>query len=64
LLADPCHDDPGLVTGKLDRKELPPCPAGPKGVALKGECTLTVPHPNPGEEFVIGCGLCREISRF
>jgi len=27
-----------------------------------GKCGLTVPHPDNGEEFALGCGLCRHAA--
>uniref|UniRef100_A0A1I7W188 RCR-type E3 ubiquitin transferase n=1 Tax=Loa loa TaxID=7209 RepID=A0A1I7W188_LOALO len=59
-----CHDDfQRLIC--LPKKLLPKCPAGPKGIQLDGnECPLRVKHPPTGEEFPLGCGICRNISTF
>lgn len=39
--------------------------AGPKGVQLEGEeCPLHVLHPPTGEEFALGCGVCRNAHTF
>lgn len=45
---DPCH----RVAGNNKIKK---CPG-------KGKCGLTVPHPDNGEEFALGCGLCRHTA--
>lgn len=45
---DPCHRIAG-------NNKITPCP-GP------GTCGLTVPHPDNGEEFALGCGLCRHTA--
>eukprot|EP00043_Microstomoeca_roanoka_P019706 m.225465 g.225465 ORF g.225465 m.225465 type:complete len:4069 (-) comp17042_c0_seq1:290-12496(-) len=60
----PCHDD---YQRCLDRpkSELPKCPAGPKLTQLEGdECPLHVAHPPTGEEFALGCGICRNAQTF
>ncbi|VIO97478.1 B-box zinc finger family protein [Brugia malayi] len=59
-----CHDDfQRLVC--LPKKLLPKCPVGPKCVQLDGsECPLRVKHPPTGEEFPLGCGICRNINTF
>ena len=61
---DVCHEDPSKVKRMFEKGELCECPAGPMGKALEGECPLGIPHPPTGEEFVLGCGLCREIAKF
>jgi hypothetical protein len=39
--------------------------AGPKGKQLEGtECPLHVVHPPTGEEFALGCGVCRNAHTF
>lgn len=59
-----CHDDFQRVT-TLPRPELPQCPAGPRAVQLTGdECPLHVQHPATGEEFALGCGVCRNAHTF
>ncbi|KAK6757215.1 hypothetical protein RB195_015193 [Necator americanus] len=58
-----CHDDfQRLVC--LPRNQFPPCPAGPRATPAEGPCPLRQPHPPPGEEFALGCGICRNISTF
>ena len=44
--------------------ELPECPAGPCGKQLEGKCPLNVQHPAAGEEFAMGCGVCRNAESF
>ncbi|XP_024084698.1 E3 ubiquitin-protein ligase MYCBP2 isoform X3 [Cimex lectularius] len=59
-----CHDDFQRVTN-IPKNELPPCPAGPKAKLLEGEeCPLHVKHPPTGEEFALGCGVCRNAHTF
>lgn len=59
-----CHDDFQRVTN-LPRHELARCPAGPKAKQLEGdECPLHVAHPPTGEEFALGCGVCRNAHTF
>ncbi|GLH12994.1 E3 ubiquitin-protein ligase highwire [Gryllus bimaculatus] len=59
-----CHDDFQRVTN-IPRLELPSCPAGPKAKQLDGdECPLHVKHPPTGEEFALGCGVCRNAHTF
>jgi E3 ubiquitin-protein ligase MYCBP2 len=49
----------------LSKSELPSCPAGPKAKQLDGdECPLHVKHPPTGEEFALGCGVCRNAHTF
>ena len=39
--------------------------AGPKAKQLEGEeCPLHVKHPPTGEEFALGCGVCRNAHTF
>ena len=46
-------------------RKLPHCPAGPQGKQLPdGSCPLKVPHPPEGEEFALGCGVCRNAQTF
>nr|CAB3264102.1 E3 ubiquitin-protein ligase MYCBP2 [Phallusia mammillata] len=60
----PCHDDFQRITG-LPKNELPHCPAGHKARQLEGkECPLHVQHPPTGEEFALGCGVCRNAHTF
>ncbi|XP_071198088.1 E3 ubiquitin-protein ligase MYCBP2-like isoform X4 [Salvelinus alpinus] len=59
-----CHDDFQRMTS-VPKEELPHCPAGPKGKQLEGtECPLHVVHPPTGEEFALGCGVCRNAHSF
>ncbi|KAI5636990.1 ring finger domain-containing protein [Phthorimaea operculella] len=61
-----CHDDFQRVTN-IPKHMLPQCPAGPKGEQLPGsaeECPLHVQHPPTGEEFALGCGVCRHAHAF
>ncbi|XP_028172131.1 E3 ubiquitin-protein ligase highwire-like [Ostrinia furnacalis] len=61
-----CHDDFQRVTN-IPKNSLPQCPAGPKGEQLPGsseECPLHVQHPATGEEFALGCGICRHSQGF
>ncbi|XP_044762914.1 E3 ubiquitin-protein ligase MYCBP2 [Coccinella septempunctata] len=61
---NPCHDDFQRVTN-LAKSELPSCPAGPKAKQLEGdECPLHIKHPPTGEEFALGCGVCRNAHTF
>ena len=56
---EPCHNGPGLsnITG--------PCPflAGKK-VEGTDKCPLGIKHPPGGEEFPLGCGVCRNAQTF
>ncbi|XP_060809498.1 E3 ubiquitin-protein ligase MYCBP2 [Amyelois transitella] len=61
-----CHDDFQRVTN-IPKHLLPQCPAGPKGEQLPGsadECPLHIIHPATGEEFALGCGVCRHSQGF
>ncbi|CAB3398193.1 unnamed protein product [Caenorhabditis bovis] len=60
----PCHDDfQRLMT--LPKNLLPPCPVGPRSMPLdEPSCPLKMKHPPTGEEFAMGCGICRNISTF
>jgi E3 ubiquitin-protein ligase MYCBP2 len=59
-----CHDDFQRVTN-IPKSELPQCPVGPKGLPMEGEeCPLHVKHPPTGEEFALGCGVCRNAHTF
>lgn len=48
----------------LRSMELPPCPAGPVGKKLTGQCPLGIDHPPTGQEFCLGCGLCSNVNTF
>ncbi|CAL4142860.1 unnamed protein product, partial [Meganyctiphanes norvegica] len=59
-----CHDDFQRVTN-IPKGDLPRCPAGPRAQQLEGEeCPLHVQHPATGEEFALGCGVCRNAHTF
>lgn len=59
-----CHDDFQRVTN-IPKADLPRCPAGPKAQPMEGdECPLNVQHPPTGEEFALGCGVCRNAHTF
>ncbi|KAL9885814.1 MYC binding protein highwire isoform 2-T2 [Glossina fuscipes fuscipes] len=61
---DTCHDDFQRLTN-IPKSKLPQCPAGPKAKQLIGdECPLHVIHPPTGEEFALGCGVCRNAQTF
>ena len=61
---NPCHDDFQRLTS-LSKTELPQCPVGPCAKPLEGtECPLHVKHPPTGEEFALGCGVCRNAQTF
>ncbi|XP_015429888.1 PREDICTED: E3 ubiquitin-protein ligase MYCBP2-like [Dufourea novaeangliae] len=61
---NPCHDDFQRVT-TIPKSELPSCPSGPQAKQLDGdECPLHVKHPPTGEEFALGCGICRNAHTF
>ncbi|KAJ1346815.1 hypothetical protein KIN20_001718 [Parelaphostrongylus tenuis] len=59
----PCHDDFQRLVS-LPRSQFPPCPTGPRATPGDGPCPLRRPHPPAGEEFALGCGICRNISTF
>ncbi|KAL5268418.1 hypothetical protein ACHWQZ_G002322 [Mnemiopsis leidyi] len=60
----PCHDDFVRLRG-LSKDALPQCPVGPKASQLEGSCPLgLVDHPATGEEFALGCGVCRNVQTF
>ncbi|KAL0240846.1 hypothetical protein GEMRC1_006082 [Eukaryota sp. GEM-RC1] len=51
-----CHKKPGDVQKLAKKNSLPPCPGA--------QCSLKTPHPQPGNEFCLGCGVCREQVDF
>jgi len=60
----PCHDDFQRIIA-VPKTDLPHCPAGPEARQLEGtECPLHVNHPPTGEEFALGCGVCRNANTF
>lgn len=59
-----CHDDFQRVAN-VPKQELSQCPVGPKSLQLEGEeCPLHVSHPPTGEEYALGCGVCRNAHTF
>ncbi|KAI1288150.1 E3 ubiquitin-protein ligase MYCBP2 [Halotydeus destructor] len=59
-----CHDDFQRVTN-IAKQDLPKCPAGPRARQLDSQdCPLHVKHPATGEEFALGCGVCRNAHTF
>uniref|UniRef100_A0A336LRN5 RCR-type E3 ubiquitin transferase n=1 Tax=Culicoides sonorensis TaxID=179676 RepID=A0A336LRN5_CULSO len=61
---DVCHDDFQKLTN-IPKNKLPQCPVGPKAKKLQGdECPLHIVHPPTGEEFALGCGICRNAQNF
>jgi len=48
----------------MGKDDLPQCPVGPKAAKLDGECPLRLQHPPTGEEFALGCGICRNARLF
>jgi len=61
---DACHNQPGMGPDQKSQGKLPQCPAGPLGKQLEGACPLRVQHPPTGEEFPLGCGICRNAQTF
>ncbi|KPM10530.1 E3 ubiquitin-protein ligase-like protein [Sarcoptes scabiei] len=46
-------------------KEHPQCPVGPHSIPLDGtDCPLNVQHPPTGQEYALGCGICRNAHTF
>jgi hypothetical protein len=59
-----CHSDTGRMGDLFSSGKLPQCPCGPLGKQLVGECPLGVKHPPGGQEFPLGCGVCRQAQTF
>lgn len=60
-----CHNN--LDVQNIPKEQLPVCPAGPAGKQLSGECPLKLDaarHPKTGEEFALGCSICRRAQGF
>ena len=62
---EPCHNNNGRLTSSK-KEDLVQCPCKPKdryGLPEKlkdtTECPLGLKHPMHGEEYCLGCGLCR-----
>jgi E3 ubiquitin-protein ligase MYCBP2 len=60
---EPCHNRNGECTSKK-KEDMPHCPVGPVFKQLEGECPLKIKHPPTGEEFALGCGVCRNAATF
>ncbi|CAD5120813.1 DgyrCDS9371 [Dimorphilus gyrociliatus] len=59
-----CHEDFQRLTG-ISKELLAKCPAGPKSIQLDGtDCPLKVEHPPTGQEYALGCGICRNAHTF
>lgn len=45
---------------------LPQCPVAPRAQRMDpaGGCPLRVQHPPTGQEFSLGCGVCRNLTTF
>ncbi|CAL2043031.1 unnamed protein product [Caenorhabditis brenneri] len=60
----PCHDDFQRLMS-IPKHQLPVCPVGPRCTPMEEQaCPLKIKHPPTGEEFAMGCGVCRNISTF
>lgn len=53
---EPCHKKQcsGDYVSRKKKEELPKCPGAAK-------CPLKVDHPANGEEYALGCGMCRNM---
>ena len=65
---EPCHNNHSTLCN-TDKAALVQCPCLPSGsnnmpVVIDGPCPLGVNHPPSGEEFALGCGLCRNPKTF
>jgi E3 ubiquitin-protein ligase MYCBP2 len=65
---EPCHNNHSRLCS-TKKEELLKCPCKPKGRSgmpekLDGPCPLGVDHPPHGEEFALGCGVCRNVQSF
>lgn len=59
-----CHNDHVRVT-HMEKSKMPQCPVGPGSKQLSGtSCPLQMKHPPTGEEFALGCGLCKNEQTF
>jgi len=59
-----CHNDFSRLQG-LAKENLPQCPVAPRATKLEAsECPLKLTHPPTGEEFALGCGICRNARLF
>ena len=49
----------------MKNSEFPKCPVAPCAKPMEGkECPLHVQHPPTGEEYILGCGICRNAQTF
>lgn len=61
---DSCHNDHSRLCS-MRKEDFPQCPVGPRAEKLDGdECPLKIAHPPTGEEFALGCGICRNATTF
>jgi E3 ubiquitin-protein ligase MYCBP2 len=65
---EPCHNNHSVLCNR-PKAELVQCACKPKDgrqlpEKIDGPCPLGVQHPPSGEEFALGCGLCRNIKDF
>uniref|UniRef100_A0A914IC61 RCR-type E3 ubiquitin transferase n=1 Tax=Globodera rostochiensis TaxID=31243 RepID=A0A914IC61_GLORO len=61
-----CHSDFQRLV-MLPRHALPKCPVAPRAVQMAElePCPLRIAsHPPTGEEFALGCGICRNLRTF
>jgi E3 ubiquitin-protein ligase MYCBP2 len=65
---EPCHNNNGALCGKtsVDLLQCPCKATGRMGMPEKveGDCPLDIDHPPHGEEFALGCGICRNAAKF
>mgnify|MGYP006089169225 CR=1 FL=1 len=54
---EPCHKKQcgGDYVSRKTKDQLPKCPG-------KEKCPLKIKHPPNGEEYAIGCSLCRNVA--
>ena len=54
---EPCHtrQNNGDYVSRKKKSELPKCPGPDK-------CPLKIKHPENGEEYALGCSLCRNLQ--
>jgi len=66
---EPCHNNNGPLCSAR-KEDLVQCPCKPKdnntGMPenIQGPCPLGIKHPPSGEEFALGCGLCKNLKDF
>eukprot|EP00455_Lapot_gusevi_P044756 TRINITY_DN5635_c0_g1_i6.p1 TRINITY_DN5635_c0_g1~~TRINITY_DN5635_c0_g1_i6.p1 ORF type:complete len:177 (-),score=28.94 TRINITY_DN5635_c0_g1_i6:137-667(-) len=67
---EPCHQRHSPLT-RMNKHDHPQCPVGylpghnlPVHLPDRQDCPLGVKHPPTGEEFHLGCGLCRNLGSF